>query len=99
MEHFAQYMALIDAKKAMAWFETQRAKMPPRIRPIALHWISALDALGQFDSKTTADYSAAMVFDKAGKKSYAIYNYGAEPLKVTFSDGKKVDAPKGLSIH
>jgi endoglucanase Acf2 len=99
MEHFAQYMALIDPKKATAWFESQRAKMPPRIRPVALHWISALDALGQFDPKTTADYSAAMVFDKAGKRSYAVYNYGADPIKVTFSDGKKFDAPKGLSIQ
>ena len=98
MEFFAPYLALIDPEKALKWFDAQYPKLNPRARPIAFQWITALQTLGQLDTKVTADYSAALVFNKAGKKSYVAYNYGDAPVTVTFSDGKKIDAPKGISI-
>ena len=47
----------------------------------------------------TADYPAAMAFDNNGVTTYVVYNFGAELLPVTFSDGQVVNAaPYGFTV-
>ncbi len=57
------------------------------------HWIYTLKNLGLNDASVTADYPIYNVFNKAGAKSYVVYNYQSSPLTVAFSDGKKLQAP------
>ena len=59
------------------------------------HWIHTLDRLGINDASVTADYPFFNVFNKTGKKTYAVYNYGKTPRTVVFSDGIKVLAAPG----
>ena len=59
------------------------------------HWIHTFKALGQMQIGTgqlTADYPAAMVFDKGGVRTYVVYNYSSQTKAVSFSDGKTVNA-------
>jgi endoglucanase Acf2 len=63
------------------------------------HWMHTLDRLGRNDSKVTADHPFTNVFLKEGKKTYAAYNHGDQPRKVTFSDGQiLIAAPKSLTV-
>jgi endoglucanase Acf2 len=63
------------------------------------HWIQTLKSLGINDASVTADHPFVGVFNKNGKKTYAAYNYGAQPLTVTFSDGTKLSAkPRALTV-
>ena len=46
----------------------------------------------------TADYPAAMAFNKSGVVTYVVYNFDASPRRVTFSNGQVVDAaPLGFT--
>ncbi len=64
------------------------------------HWIETLNTLGINEASVTADHPFCNVFSKQGKKSYAAYNYGSIPLKVTFSDGTTLEAkPKRLTVR
>ncbi len=59
------------------------------------HWIHTFKALGQLQIRTgqlTADYPAAVVFEKNGVKTYVVYNYSSQTKSVSFSDGKTVNA-------
>jgi len=56
------------------------------------HWIGTLSALGVNDKAVTADYPFYNVYNKAGHKTYVVYNFTAKPLTVTFSDGTHVTA-------
>ena len=59
------------------------------------HWIHTFKALGQLQIGTgqlTADYPAAVVFEKNGVKTYVVYNYSSQTKSVSFSDGKTVNA-------
>ena len=48
----------------------------------------------------TGDYPIYNVYNKAGKKTYAVYNFEGKPLTVTFSDGQKVVASvKGMTVR
>jgi endoglucanase Acf2 len=64
------------------------------------HWIDTLNTLGINDASVTADHPFTNVFSKNGRKSYAAYNFSATPLKITFSDGTKLEAkPKALTVQ
>jgi hypothetical protein len=63
------------------------------------HWIGTLDKLGLQAAGISADHPFAAVFTKGGTSTYAAYNFGKQPLKVTFSDGTVLDAePRSLSV-
>jgi len=64
------------------------------------HWIETLDTLGINDASVVADHPFTNVFTKDGVKTYAAYNFGSEPLSVTFSDGINLVAkPKALTVQ
>jgi endoglucanase Acf2 len=64
------------------------------------HWIETLNTLGINDASVTADHPFTNVFLKDGVKTYAAYHFGAEPLNVAFSDGKKLIAkPRALTVE
>ena len=56
------------------------------------HWVGTLNILGQPVPQVTANHPFATVFQKENRKTYAAYNYGKKPLKVTFSDGFSLEA-------
>ena len=63
------------------------------------HWIYTLKHLGLNDVGVTTDYPLAVVFNQDGRRAYAAYNCGANPLTVTFSDGAKLLAqPQALAV-
>jgi endoglucanase Acf2 len=63
------------------------------------HWIGTLNKLGVIDKTVTADYPLYNVYNKGGKKTYAVYNMSDKPLTVKFSDGMRVDAKtKGFTV-
>ena len=64
------------------------------------HWIETLNTLGINDASVTADCPFTNVFNKDGKKTYAVYNFDNSPLTVSFSDGTKLVAkPKALTVQ
>lgn len=64
------------------------------------HWIETLNTLGINDASVTADHPFTNVFNRNGVKTYAAYNFGPNPLSVTFSDGTKLSAkPKTLTVQ
>ena len=59
------------------------------------HWIHSFKALGHLKTGTgtlTADYPAAVAFEKSGTTTYVVYNFSSQLQVVTFSDGKTVNA-------
>lgn len=68
-------------------------------RAFLYHWIYTLNNLGTIDKSVTADYPFYNVYDKNGKKTYAVYNMTSKPLTVKFTDGMKVEAKtKGFAV-
>ena len=59
------------------------------------YWLHSMNALGQVDSSVTADDPLAVVFDKAGKKTYVAHNYSTSARTVNFSDGESLQVPAG----
>ncbi|MCX8155124.1 MAG: glycosyl hydrolase [Verrucomicrobiae bacterium] len=59
------------------------------------HWIHTLNRLGLNDTGLTADHPFFNVYQKNGRKTYAVYNFQAQPLTVTFSDGHRMTAAPG----
>ena len=63
------------------------------------HWIHTLNTLGINDASVTSSHPFSNVYRKGNQKTYAAYNFGKEPLKVTFSDGTRLLAqPSGLTL-
>lgn len=63
------------------------------------HWIHTLDRLGRNDASVTSEHPYVNVFNKNGKKTYAAFNFGDTPIKVSFSDGKAfVASPNELTV-
>ena len=89
------YEALADADKAMARFQAEPTKIPPRLRPHAYHWIATLQTLGHVDRTVTADCPIAMAFIKNAKRTYVACNMTDKPVTVRFSDGTTLPAPPG----
>ena len=95
--------ALVDAEAAIADYESVSGYTPEagETKAHTYHWLHTLRALGQLRTGTgsiTADYPAAMVFDHEALRHYVVYNFKAEPLTVTFSDGHSVTAATGFSV-
>ena len=95
--------ALVDAEAAIADYESVSGYTPEagETKAHTYHWLHTLRALGQLRTGTgsiTADYPAAMVFDHEALRHYVVYNFKAEPLTVTFSDGHSVTAAAGFSV-
>lgn len=66
------------------------------------HWLHTFASLGQLKTGTgqlTANYPAALAFEKNGVTSYVVYNFCGEILNVTYSDGRSVStAPYGFTV-
>lgn len=95
--------ALVDAEAAIADYETVADYTPEagETKAHTFHWLHTMRALGQLSTGTgavTADYPAAMVFDRGALRRYVVYNFKATPLTVSFSDGHAVTAPAGFSV-
>jgi hypothetical protein len=89
------WLALAEPDRALALYEKDRYFKPEFGNSTAMtyHWISNLAALGQVDTKTTADTPTYAVFDKGGKRTHIAFNPTDKPLLVTFSDGASVTVP------
>jgi endoglucanase Acf2 len=89
------YRALSDPGDALGQFNAR----PPDFTPEAgnslantYHWMQTLAALGQVDRTVSADYPLCAVFRKGDQRTYVVYNMGAEPRTVVFSDGTRLEA-------
>lgn len=91
------YRALSDPADAIRLYEaadpTKKIE-DGNTRANVAHWIYNLNALGKPDRSFTADYPAYAVFNKAGVKTYVVWNLTDAPLTVSFSDGTKVSTKK-----
>lgn len=97
---FAKYVALVDPAKGRArWDEWGTIELGDT-RSHALHWLSFLQAHGPVNTQVWANTPFHAVFGDASAKTYLVYNPSSNPIRVTFSDGKVVDAPsRQLSRH
>ena len=91
------YRALNDPADAIRLYEaadpTKKIE-DGNTRANVAHWIYNLNALGKPDRSFTADHPLYAVFQKAGVRTYVIWNVSDHPLTATFSDGQKVSATK-----
>lgn len=91
--------AMTDAESAISDYEAAANYVPEAGESPAhtYQWLYTMRALGELRTgkgDLTADYPAAMAFEtSAGVMNYVVYNFGATPRKVTFSDGLEVQAP------
>jgi endoglucanase Acf2 len=89
------YLALAKPDRALELFENDRYFAPEFGNSMAMtyHWITNLAALGQLDTRVTADAPTYAVFAKGNRRTHVAFNPTDRPLKVTFSDGVAVVAP------
>lgn len=96
--------AMTDADASIADYETVADYAPEagETKAHTYHWIHTFSTLGHLSTGTgalTANYPAALAFDNDGLTHYVVYNFGGEPLVVSFSDGQTVHAaPYGFSV-
>ena len=96
--------SLTDPAAAIADYNSVASYTPEggETKAHTYHWINTLANLGQVRTGTgalTADYPAALAFDNNGVMTYVVYNFGAQALRVTYSDGQIVDAaPSGFTL-
>ncbi|MBL7813378.1 MAG: carbohydrate-binding protein [Saprospiraceae bacterium] len=57
------------------------------------HWLHGLNGAGIIDTTITANHPMAVVFNKAGDKTYVAHNYGSSAVTVTYSDGFTMNVP------
>lgn len=91
------FSALSDPAPAAAYLEATPAcnLEGGNTHAFMYQWIQTLDTLGTNEASVTADHPFSNVFTKDGKKTYAAYNFGTAPLKVSFSDGTMLSAKPG----
>jgi endoglucanase Acf2 len=90
-----EYLAFIDPVKAISLYDG----FPNR--PIKFgvsdaqtyYWLHAMNALGRVDASVTANNPEAVVFNKAGVKTYVAQNYTNAAITVNFSDGASLVVP------
>ncbi|MER7460262.1 glycosyl hydrolase [Micromonospora sp. NPDC126480] len=92
-----QFLALGDPDAALAKLRANPGYTPEEgeSRAHTFHWIRNLAALGQVDTRVTANHPLTAVFVKNGARTYVASNITADPLTVTFSDGTRLDVPAG----
>jgi endoglucanase Acf2 len=96
--------SLTDPAAAISDYNSVASYTPEdgETRAHTYHWINTLANLGRVRTGTgalTADYPAALAFDNNGVTTYVVYNFGAQALRVTYSDGQIVDAaPLGFTL-
>ena len=96
--------AMTDADASIADYNTVPDYVPEagETKAHTYHWIHTFRELGHMITGTgalTADYPAALAFDNNGVTRYVVYNFGDQPLTVTFSDGQIVNAaPAGFTL-
>ncbi|NNM31145.1 MAG: glycoside hydrolase family 81, partial [Akkermansiaceae bacterium] len=96
------FNALADPRSAAAFMDANPAcKLEPgNTHAFMYHWIHTLDRLGLNEAAVTADHPFVNVYRKEGRRTYAAYNFGAEPLEVRFSDGTTLSAaPRTLTVR
>lgn len=95
----AQYEALADpvaAKKRYDAMGKAEESEFGETKAHTLQWITALAALGHYDTTVSANHPNAVTFLKDGNRSYVVYNAASTDKTVTFSDGKRFTVPHGL---
>ncbi|MEO5687775.1 MAG: glycosyl hydrolase [Burkholderiaceae bacterium] len=90
---FAETLALVDPKEALAHWNRWGAVEAGDTRSHALHMMLSLQRMGTADLSVTADTALYSVFRNAGVRTYLAYNAGANTIDVTFSDGMHVAVP------
>jgi endoglucanase Acf2 len=96
--------AMTDADAAIADYQTVNDYEPEEgeTRAHTYHWMYTFQKLGHLltgNGILTADYPAALAFDKNGTISYVVYNFSGQTLDVSFSDGQTVNAaPNGFTV-
>ena len=89
--------AMTDGDAAVADYDTVASynEEAGETKAHTYHWINTFKALGTLKTGTgvlTADYPAAVAFEKGGVTSYVVYNYSNQAKSVSFSDGQTVNA-------
>jgi len=95
----AEYLALADPVESIRQYETHGRQFPAEFGETRAHtyqWLHSLRELGQIDSTIRADHPTAVVFNRDGSKHYVVYNSQEVPRTVSFSDGARYVADKGL---
>ena len=89
------YLALSNAPSALNRLPVNGVTSPEtgESRAHTRHWITSLVGLGRVDTTVTADHASNAVFDKDGRRTYSVYNPGAQPLEVRFTDGFATTVP------
>jgi endoglucanase Acf2 len=89
------YLALVDAKKALAQY-AESPHFAPEFgvsRSFVYQWLHALDRYGQVDPTVTADLPTFAVFRQGATRHHVALNPGGTPLRVRFSDGVVLEVP------
>lgn len=98
MDIFWEYLALADADLALSKYYADINYEPfdGESRAHTLHWLFNLKKMGQMDTTVTASTPTYSVFkNKAGDKTYVVYNPESTALTVNFSDGYSMEVPSG----
>ena len=96
--------AMEDADSAIADYNGVGSYEPEagETKAHTYQWIHTFAELGQIATGTgqlSADYPAAVAFDKNGQRTYVIYNFADTPLTVNFTDGQVVSSQsKGFTV-
>jgi len=90
--------AMTNPEAAIADYDTVSDYIPEagETKAHTYHWIHTFSRLGHLMTGTgalTADYPAALAFDKNGVVTYVAYNFTDQEIAVRFSDGYIVNAP------
>ncbi|WP_347330751.1 glycosyl hydrolase [Marinimicrobium locisalis] len=93
--------AMTDADAAMGDMRRHGWNYAPEegeTKAHSYHWVSTWQNLGHLamgDEALTADYPAAVAFEKEGRLTYVAYNFGGSERQVAFSDGTRFTVPPG----
>lgn len=95
LDIYWSFLAMADPQTALALY-TDYPNYPVKggtSDAFTYHWLHTLNGAGVVNSSITADYPIAVVFEKAGDKTYVAHNYTATEITVTYSDGFSMKVP------
>ncbi len=96
--------SMTDAEAAIADYETVDSYDPEagESKAHTYHWLHTFKVLGEYAMGTgelSADYPAAVAFNKDGQMTYVVYNFGNDVRSVSYSDGTIVEAsPNSFTV-